>query len=79
VCLRLALTDKEKEILRLSIYGFTDYRIGAQKPRRTPTQLFAPTGAAIKKIALAQADLAFVEELKARTENNERILASTNS
>ena len=73
----MALTAKEKEILRLSTYGFSDYRIG-RKTKTHPNSVVRSHRAAIKKIALAQADLAYVEQLKARAENNERILASTN-
>jgi DNA-binding NarL/FixJ family response regulator len=59
----LALTEREKAILRLKADGVSDYRIARKLKMETPNVTRSRKNA-LKKIECAHADLDFVEELK---------------
>jgi DNA-binding NarL/FixJ family response regulator len=58
----LALTEREKEILRLSRRGLSDYRISRSIKADPPTVIRSHRNA-LKKISRAEADLAFASEI----------------
>jgi DNA-binding NarL/FixJ family response regulator len=72
----IGLTEREKEILRLSTYGLSDYRI-SRKIKAQPNSVIRSHHSALRKIAKAQADLAFVDALKLRPATNEQFQPST--
>ena len=72
----LGLTEREKTILRLSKCGLSDYRI-SRKIKAQPNSVIRSHHSALRKIAQAQADLAFVETLKLRPASSEPSLAPT--
>lgn len=58
----MALTEREKEILRLSVDGLSDYRIARKLKKDTPNVTRSRKNA-LKKIECARADLAFSKEI----------------
>ena len=60
----MALTEREKDILRLSSKGASDYRI-ARKLKMDTTNVTRSRKNALKKIECAKADLVFAKQLKA--------------
>jgi hypothetical protein len=58
----VGLTEREKEILRLSTFGLTDYRI-SRKIRADPGTTLRSHRVALRKIAQAEADLEYVREI----------------
>jgi DNA-binding NarL/FixJ family response regulator len=63
----LALTRREKEILRLSKLGYSDYRI-ARKLRTHPPTVMRSHMHALRKIHEAEADLEFARKLDVKTQ-----------
>ena len=59
----MALTEREKTIMRLKAEGLSDYRITRKLEMETPNVTRARKNA-LKKIEHAHADLAFIEKLK---------------
>lgn len=59
----MALTEREKTILRLKASGISDYKIARKLKMDTPNVTRSRKNA-LKKIKLAQADLEFVNGLK---------------
>jgi transcriptional regulator len=59
----LALTEREKAILRLKAEGVSDYRIARKLRMETPNVTRCRKNA-LKKIQRAKADLEFIEGLK---------------
>jgi transcriptional regulator len=59
----VALTERERKILRLHSEGFTDYRIAKKLKMETPNVTRSRKNA-LKKIERARADLQFVDKLK---------------
>jgi transcriptional regulator len=59
----LALTERERQILRLKAEGFSDYRI-ARKLRMETPNVYRARKAALRKIDRARADLSFADSLK---------------
>jgi DNA-binding CsgD family transcriptional regulator len=59
----LALTEREREILRLGSYGFSDYRIAKKLKMETPNVTRYRKNA-LKKLESARADLEFFGGLK---------------
>ncbi len=58
-----ALTERERQILRLHVEGLSDYRIAKKLQMETPN-VYRARKAALKKIDRARADLSFVDSLK---------------
>lgn len=61
----MALTEREKAILRLKGDGASDYRIAHKLRMETPNVARCRKNA-IKKLERARADLEFIDELKSR-------------
>lgn len=61
----MALTEREKAILRLKAEGVSDYRIARKLRMETPNVTRSRKNA-LKKIERAKADLEFVAGLKSR-------------
>ncbi|MCL5950082.1 MAG: LuxR C-terminal-related transcriptional regulator [Candidatus Bathyarchaeota archaeon] len=59
----MALTEREKAILRLKVDGVSDYRIARKLKMETPNVTRARKNA-LKKMERARADLEFVDRLK---------------
>ncbi|MCW4005257.1 MAG: LuxR C-terminal-related transcriptional regulator [Candidatus Bathyarchaeota archaeon] len=59
----MALTEREKAILRLKAEGVSDYRIARKLRMETPNVTRCRKNA-LKKIQRAKADLEFIEGLK---------------
>jgi transcriptional regulator len=59
----VALTDREKAILRLKAQGLSDYKI-ARKLKATAPNITRSRKTALQKIEHAKADLDFVNRLK---------------
>ncbi len=59
----LALTEREKEILRLSIAGLTDYRI-ARKLHSYTSSVKRSRFNALRKIENAKTDLDFITQVR---------------
>ncbi len=62
----MALTEFEKQILRLSAEGFSDYRI-ARMLRVNICIIYRSHRNALKKIECAKADLTFTDELRLKS------------
>lgn len=58
----MALTEREKAILRLKAEGISDYRIARKLKMETPNVTRSKQNA-LKKIELAKADLDFFQEI----------------
>ena len=63
----MALTRREKEILRLSKLGYSDYRI-ARKLRTHPPTVMRSHQHTLRKIYEAEADLEFARKLGLSTQ-----------
>lgn len=61
--LGLALTDREKDILRLWSEGLSDYKV-ARKLKLDPGNVTQYRKNALKKLERAKADLKFLEDLE---------------
>ncbi len=61
----MALTEREKAILRLRAEGVSDYRIARKLKMETPNVTRSRKNA-LKKLEHARADLEFVDRLKAQ-------------
>ncbi len=61
----MALTEREKAILRLKADGVSDYRIARKLRIETPNVTRSRKNA-LKKIECARADLEFIEGLKSQ-------------
>lgn len=59
----MALTDRDREILRLAAKGDSDYKI-ARQLRSSHGTVFRQHKRALAKLEKAKSDLAFVEKLK---------------
>ena len=59
----MALTEREKAILRLKAEGVSDYKIARKLRIETPKVTRAEKNA-LKKLERAQADLEFINELR---------------
>ena len=59
----MALTERERKILRLYADGFSDYRIAKKLKMETPN-VTRSRKKAFKKIEYAKADLEYVNNLK---------------
>jgi len=59
----MALTERERQILRLHSEGLTDYRIARKLKMETPNVTRARKNA-LKKLECAKADLEFLDRLK---------------
>ncbi|MCL4430649.1 MAG: LuxR C-terminal-related transcriptional regulator [Chloroflexi bacterium] len=59
----MALTERERQILRLAAEGLSDYRIAKKLKMETPNVCRARK-AALRKLDAAKADLSFAETLK---------------
>jgi DNA-binding CsgD family transcriptional regulator len=58
----LALTECERQILRLNARGLSDYRI-ARELRMDPPSVYRARKAALRKLDQARTDLSFAESL----------------
>jgi DNA-binding NarL/FixJ family response regulator len=65
----MALTEREKAILRLKAEGISDYRI-ARKLKIEAPNVTRSRKNALKKIELAKEDLDFIDKLETRTDRN---------
>lgn len=65
----MALTQREKEILRLKSDGLTDYRIASKLKMETPNVTRSRKNA-LNKIEQAKADLQFFDKLKSERKNH---------
>ena len=61
----MALTEREKEILRLKADGLSDYRIARKLKMETPNVTRARKNA-LKKLEYANADLEFAEKIRSQ-------------
>lgn len=61
----MALTERERQILRLHKEGLSDYRIAKKLRMETPNVTRSRKNA-LKKIERAKADLEFVDRLKSQ-------------
>ncbi len=61
----MALTERERQILRLHAEGLSDYKI-AKKLRAEMPNITRSRKNALKKIEHAKADLEYINELKKR-------------
>ena len=61
----MALTEREKAILRLKAEGVSDYRIARRLKMETPNVIRSRKNA-LKKLEHAKADLEFVDGLKSQ-------------
>lgn len=61
----MALTKREKEILRLKVEGISDYMIARKLRMETPNVTRSRKNA-LKKLEVARADLEFVDGLKSQ-------------
>lgn len=68
----MALTERERQILRLHAKGLSDYRIAHELKMEMPNVKRSRKNA-IKKIEQAKADLKFVNELVFQYPNAERL------
>ena len=59
----MALTEREREILRLKAKGMSDYRIARKLKMETPNVTRARKNV-LKKLECAKVDLDFINELK---------------
>jgi len=59
----VALTERERKILRLKAEGLSDYQIAKKLKIETPN-VFRARKAALRKMNQARADLSFIDELK---------------
>ena len=59
----MALTEREKAILRLKAEGVSDYKIACKLKMETPNVTRSRKNA-LKKLEHARADLKFIDELK---------------
>ena len=59
----MALTERERQILRLHSEGLTDYRIARKLKMETPNVTRSRKNA-LKKLECAKADLEFLDRLK---------------
>ena len=59
----LALTERERQILRLHVKGLSDYRIAKKLKMETPN-VYRARKAALRKIERAIEDLSFAESLE---------------
>jgi DNA-binding NarL/FixJ family response regulator len=59
----VALTERERHILRLNADGLSDYRIARKLKMETPNVTRSRKNA-LKKLDLARSDLEFAEKLK---------------
>ena len=66
----MALTERERQILRLHAKGLSDYRIAHELKMEMPNVKRSRKNAK-KKIEFAKADLKFVDELTSRLPNPE--------
>lgn len=64
----MALTEREKAILRLKAEGISDYKIARKLKMETPNVTRCRKNA-LKKVELAKADLEFVVGLKSKQPN----------
>lgn len=71
----MALTEREKAILRMKANGMSDYRIARKLKVETPNVTRSRKNA-LKKIEHAKADLKFIEELKALPNCNKMQMGS---
>jgi transcriptional regulator len=62
----MALTDRERQILRLKAEGVSDYKIARKLKIETPNVTRSRKNA-LKKIERARTDLMFVDGLKTKT------------
>ena len=69
--LELALTKREKEILKLEFRGFSDYRIGLIL-RVDKGNVYPSHKNALRKLELAKADLQFLADLEAKSMGRKR-------
>ena len=65
----MALTDREKAILRLKAKGMSDYRIARKLKIETPNVARSRKNAK-KKLERAMADLEFVHELESQRQTD---------
>ena len=70
----MALTDRERQILRLHAEGLTDYRIARKLKMETPNVTRSRKNA-LKKLDNARADLEFIDELKSKHFNHDNRLS----
>ena len=61
----MALTERERQILRLKADGVSDYRIARKLKMETPNVTRSRKNA-LKKLERAKADLEFLDELKSQ-------------
>jgi DNA-binding NarL/FixJ family response regulator len=61
----MALTERERQILRLHAEGLSDYRIAHELKMEMPNVKRSRKNA-IKKIELAKADIEFIDGLKSK-------------
>ena len=61
----MALTERERQILRLNADGLSDYRIARKLKMETPN-VYRARKTALKKLDRARADLSFADNLKRR-------------
>ena len=59
----MALTERERQILRLNAEGLSDYRIARKLKIETPN-VYRARKAALRKIDRARDDLSFADSLK---------------
>ena len=59
----MALTERERQILRLKAKGLSDYQIAKKLKIETPN-VYRARKAALKKMNQARIDLSFVDDLK---------------
>ncbi|XHH09461.1 MAG: LuxR C-terminal-related transcriptional regulator [Candidatus Bathyarchaeia archaeon] len=59
----MALTERERQILRLNAEGLSDYRIAKKLKMETPN-VYRAGKAALRKPDRAMADLSFADSLK---------------
>ena len=62
----MALTKREKEILRLKVKGFSDYRI-AMLLRVDKSNVYPAHKNALRKLEVARSDLQFFADLEAKS------------
>ncbi len=60
----MALTEREKAILRLNADGMSDYKIARKLKMETPNVTRSRKNA-LRKLECAKADLEFIDKLKA--------------
>ncbi|MCW4000607.1 MAG: LuxR C-terminal-related transcriptional regulator [Candidatus Bathyarchaeota archaeon] len=61
----MALTERERKILRLNSEGLSDYQIAKKLKIETPN-VYRARKTALKKLETAKADLQFIDSLKSK-------------